>query len=371
MIISTFHHRLLAWGAAAGILFALSPCPYLRAADTLPDYHPRGEVVGIIRSRGSDKMARLMQLWEEGFQKFHPQARFADRLKGSASGMYGLEMRTADIAVMGRPINPFERYGTYERSWVYPVEIQVATGSESAPSKSPAYAIFVHKDNPLAKLTLQQLDGIFGAQRLGGWNALSWEESAARTAKDNLRTWGQVGLKGPWADRQIHVYGPPILGAGVITYFETRVMSGGVLWNEDLREYADRKQLIAALAADPDGIGYCSLSYATDQVKPLAIAEKRGGPYVPLTRATVADRTYPLARPVFVDYTIDNERAEYTHPRGDPKVKEFLRYILSRQGQADVVREGTYLPLPADVVAAQLAKMDSTAVPPERKLLTN
>jgi phosphate transport system substrate-binding protein len=284
--------------------------------------------------------------------------------------MYGLEMRSAELAVMGRPINPFERYGIYERSWVYPVEIEVAPGSESAVSKSPAYAIFVHKDNPLAQLTLKQLDGIFGAQRLGGWDALSWMESAARTSKDNIRTWGQLGLKGEWANRPIHVYGGPLMGTGVITYFETKVMSGGVMWNEDLREYADRKKMIAEMSRDPDAIGYCALSYGTDAVKPLAIAEHKGGPYVPLTRATVTDRTYPLARPVFIDYTIDNEQAEFTSPRGDPRVKEFLRYILSKEGQAEVVREGTYLPLPAKVAAEQIAKLDSTAQPPERELLT-
>ena len=112
------------------------------------------------------------------------------------------------------------------------------------------------------------------------------------------------------------------------------------------------------------------MSYVTDQVKPLALAETRGGLYVPLTRATVTDRTYPLARPVFIDYDIDNERTEYTHPRGDPKVTEFLRYILSKQGQAEVEREGTYFPLPAAVAAAQLAKINATGVPPERALLT-
>src|SRR6266849_34233 len=105
------------------------------APDTtaLGDYRPRHRVSGVIRSRGSNQMAALMKRWEAGFRKYHPQVYFADTLKGSASGIYGLEMRTADIALMGRPINPFERYGTYERAWVYPVEIEVATGSFSVP----------------------------------------------------------------------------------------------------------------------------------------------------------------------------------------------------------------------------------------------
>src|SRR5437660_5075798 len=96
------------------------------ATQELSDYHPEQQVSGVIRSRGADAMTPLMKRWERGFRKFHPEIRFEDTLKGSASGIYGLEMRTADIALMGRPINPYERYGTYERAWVYPVEIEVA-----------------------------------------------------------------------------------------------------------------------------------------------------------------------------------------------------------------------------------------------------
>jgi phosphate transport system substrate-binding protein len=212
----------------AALLFSIALPALAAAPDTtaLPDYRPRHRISGVIRSRGSDQMAALVKRWEVGFRRYHPNVCFVDTLKGSASGIYGLEMRTADIALMGRPINPFERYGTYERAWVYPVEIEVATGSFSKPHKSPAYAVFVHKDNPLSRLTLKQLDGIFGAQRGGGWKGLTWDESAARTSAENLRTWGQLGLGGAWADKPIHVYGPPNLGAGAITYFQTRVMGG-------------------------------------------------------------------------------------------------------------------------------------------------
>src|SRR3979411_2282464 len=158
---------------------------------SLPDYRPDQQVSGGLRSRGNEQMTALMKQWEKGFRKYQPGIQFADTLKGSASGMYGLEMRTADIAVMGRPINPYERYGIYERAWVYPVEIEVATGSFALAHKSPAYTVFVHKDNPLAKLTVKPLDGVFGAERGGGWRALTWDETAARTKDGNIRTWGQ------------------------------------------------------------------------------------------------------------------------------------------------------------------------------------
>ena len=343
----------------------------LNAADELPDYQPQVHVTGVLRSCGNPQMAALLQLWQVGFKRLQPDVQFADDLKSTASGLYGLDMRTAELALMGRPIFPYERYGVYERSWVYPAAIEVATGSADSLHKSPAYAIFVHKDNPLARLTMRELDGIFGAERGGGWNALTWDTSVARTAKENIRTWGQLGLKGAWADKPIHVYGQAGLGAGAITYFQSRVFGGGETWNEDLREYADRKQMLADLSRDPLGIAYAPLAYATAEVKALPLAETAAGPFVALNRASVADRTYPLHRPVYLCYTMDNLNTELTPTLGDPRVKEFLRYILSKQGQADVAKEGSYLPLPASAVRTQLDKLNTTAIPPEHRFMEN
>jgi phosphate transport system substrate-binding protein len=312
------------------------------SAQDLPEYQPAQKLSGTLRVSGSDEMAPLLKRWERGFRKYQPDIRFEEWLKGSGSGMYGLEMRTADIALMGRPINPFERYGVYERAWVYPVEIEVATGSFTIPHKSPAYTVFVHRDNPLAKLTVKQLDGIF---------------------------WGQLGVAGAWADKPIHVYGPPNLGAGTITYFQQKVMGGGAIFNEDLREYPDRARMIADLERDPYGIAYGALGYRTAGVKPVALAEGAAGPFVEPTRANVADRSYPLARPVYIYYTIDNEKTEIANPRVDPKVREFLRYVLGKEGQQAVAHEGVYLPLTRSVAQEQLKKLDFDGVPPERKLL--
>jgi phosphate transport system substrate-binding protein len=352
----------------AGVTLALALNAAAQDA-TLPEYAPSTQLSGTLRVSGSDEMAGLLKRWERGFRKYQPQLRIEPWLKGSGSGMYGLEMRTAEIALMGRPINPYERYGIYERAWVYPVEIEVATGSFAQPHKSPAYTIFVNKDNPLANLTVKQLDGIFGAERGGGWKALTWDEGSAHARSDNIRTWDQLGLKGEWVGKAIHVYGPPNLGAGAITYFQAKVMGGGAIFNEDLREYADRPRMIAELERDRYGIAYAAQGYATPGVKALAIGESDSGPFALPTRANVASRAYPLARPVYVYYTIDNEKTEIADPRVDPKVREFLRYVLSRQGQRAVAGEGTYLPLQGPVAAEQLRKLDFDGVPPERKLL--
>ena len=350
-------------------LFLLMASSVALVAAELPEYQSAMPVTGVLRACGNDQMSALLQRWEAGFKKFHPGVQFAGALKGTATAMYGLDLRTADFALMGRPVFPYERYGTYEHSWAYPVGIEVATGSATALHKSPAFAIFVHRDNPLAQLTVRQLDGIFGAQRGGGWNALSWDESVARTTKENLRTWAQLGVTGALAQQPIHVYGPPNLGAGAVTFFQTRVFGGGAMWNEDLREYADREKMIADLTRDPLGIDYAPLAYATSGVKPLALAEAPAGPFVALTPATVADRSYPLHRPVYIYYTIDNEKSELSPTRGDPRVKEFLRYILSKQGQADVQREGSYVPLTPASAQEQLKKIESKESPPEHAIL--
>ena len=335
----------------------------------LPGYVPQRSVAGIIRTSGATRMGPLLRRWESGFKRYHPGVRFEDRLKGTASGVYGLEMRTADLALMGRAINPFERYGTYERSWTYPVEIEVATGSPRALGASPALAIFVHKDNPLAKLTLGQLDGIFGAQRGGGWQALSWIEAAARPASANVRIWGALGVRGALAGKPVHVYGAPLEGAGVVTFFQSRVLHGGDIWNEDLREYADRRAMIAALVRDPSGIAYAPLAYAQPGVKAIALAVTARGPYVALTTQSVTDRSYPLARPVYADFTIDDVHSQIANPRLSPTLREFLRFVLSREGQAQIARDGVYAPLPASVVRAQRAKLDAHGTPPEKLLL--
>ncbi len=347
--------RILFLGAGLALLARVVAA---QDAAPLPDYLPAQIVSGTIRSWGNNHMAGLMKNWEAGFKKFHPDVRFDDYLKGTASAQFGLAEWQADLALMGRQVYTYEFYGTYRRSLMLPVEIAVASGSLDVPHKSYALAVFVHKDNPLAKLTLKQLDGIFGAQRTGGWQGMRWNRAAARGAKDNIRTWGQLGLTGEWADKPIHPYGPPGVYPGGTTFFQSRVMGGADTWAEDLREYENRPEMIAVLAQDRYGIAYTGLCYATPQVKPLALAENDGSPFVAPTRASVADRSYPLSRLVYIYFTVDKPNGGPADPRVDPKVREFLRYVLSRQGQADVAREGDYLPLTAGLAREQLEKLE-------------
>jgi phosphate transport system substrate-binding protein len=322
----------------------------------LPEYKPSQPIKGVIRSWGSDHMAALMKRWEEGFRRYHPDAYFVDTLKGTASAQFGLHVNAADIALSGREVFPYEYYGIYRRSQLYPVEIEVATGSFDVRGKSTALGVYVHPDNPIAQLTLGELDRIYGDQRSGGWQKIEWVESAARGPEKNIRTWGQLGLQGEWADKPIRVYGPPGLYPGGVSFFQTRVMGGADTWNEALQEFDDRKLMLEALARDRYGIAYAGNSYRTPRVKALALAESAGGPFVALTRATVANRTYPLARSAYIYFAPDTLTGDAA--KADPKVREFLRYVLSRQGQEDVVREADHLPLTPAMAQQQLKKLD-------------
>ncbi|MDB5906432.1 MAG: phosphate transporter substrate-binding protein [Massilia sp.] len=335
----------------------------------LPEYKPEGKMSGTIRQWGSNYIADSMlgKYLEDGFRKYHPQVKFEDKLKSTFIAMAGLYTHQADLAPMGRKPT-WDELQAYQRVFdTLPLEIAMATGSYNVAGWTFALNAFVHKDNPIGKLTLAQLDGIFGAQRDGGWVDNRWDPGAARGPEKNIRTWGQLGLTGEWADKPIHVY------AYNLNYhfprdFAENVMGGGYRWNEQLKEFSNQalpdgsalisagKLLVGEVSKDPYGITYTGILYRTPGVKPLALATSAAGPYVSATLETVQDRSYPLSRLVY--YYLNRAPGK----KVDPLQREFLRYVLSREGQEAVQRDGKYLPLTAELVREQLKKLDETGV---------
>ena len=328
----------------------------------LPSYQPEQQVSGTIREWGSNYFADspLGQYWEDGFRKYQPGVRFEYHLLTTLTATPALCLGLADLAP-SRHITFDELLGFERVTRREPVEITVVTGSYNVPGWNYAIGIFVNRANPLAHLTLRQLDGIFGAERTGGYVGTVWHLELARGPAGNIRTWGQLGLTGEWANRPIHTYGYNLRYHIPLT-FERLVFGGADKWNENLQEFAnyrdatgkshlEAQQVIEALDRDPDGIGYSSIAYLTPGTKPVALATREGGPYVPMTLRTVQNRTYPLDDEVY--FYLDRDPAKPT----DPKVREFMRYLLSREGQEAVQRDGKYLPLTAEVVQAQLAKL--------------
>jgi phosphate transport system substrate-binding protein len=331
---------------------------YTQTSRQLASYTPEQKLPGpeILRSWGSNEMAGLMKLWEEGFVRYQPEIRFSNILKGTETAQAALFSHVADMALMSRPILPLERHVMFRREHHLPLEIMVATGSFDAADRTFALAIFVNKDNPLSALSLKQLDGIFGDQRTGAWDEkFIWHPEAARGPDQNIRTWGQLGLTGEWADKPIHVYGYPVTIyspiSGPMFSFRKEVMHGGDIWNPDLKEIPEGDQIAEALSEDRYGVGYTCLCFKTNALKPLAITPTVGSTPIPLGKSTVADRTYPLSRSVYI--YIDRTPGEPV----DPSVKEFLTYVLSREGQDAVARSGAYLPLTPQLVLGELQKL--------------
>lgn len=340
----------------------------------LASYRPRVQVSGTIRQWGNNyiKDSGLVDIWEAEFKKFHPGVTFSDNLYSSAVAFPGLVANVADLAPMGRQalwdeLKGFEREGAGGgddgSGSTQLLEIVMATGSYDVRGWTYSLGIFVHKDNPLASLSMEQLDGIFGARRDGGWDGLTWRTDLARGPEKNIRTWGQLGLKGEWADKPIHVY-----GYNAKYHFQDeidkKVLKGSSKWNEDLRAYsnvaglkedgsltAGGELIMNAIAADPYAIGYTGIPFAQPGAKVLALSTGDGAP-VPLTLQTVQNRTYPLLRDVY--YYVKRQKGKPV----DPKVKEFLRYVLSREGQAAIQADGKYLPLTPEAAQEQLTKLD-------------
>jgi phosphate transport system substrate-binding protein len=333
---------------------ASESCCFAQDPSTLPSYKPEQTLTpAILRAYGSDDMGPLMKAWEEGFRKSQANIEFTETLKGSHTTMAGLYQGIADLGLSGREAWPLETYGLFRKTHHFATEITVASGSYNVPSKTFALAIFVNKDNPLSKLTVKQLDGIFGKERNGGWETnLNWSTALARGPQENIRTWGQLGVTGEWADKPIHVYGFPVFQPGLTYFFERTVFNGGDIWNPGLRELNTSAEIIDAVSKDPYGIGYTGICYETPAVKAVSLAARDSTQYFAPTRENVLKRQYPLTRSIYI--YIDKTPGKPL----DPKVKEFLRYVLSKEGQEDVLRGGIYLPLTEQAVQEQLKKLD-------------
>ena len=332
--------------------------------DDLPQYKPEQKVAGTIRIWGLNYLTdgNLATYWEEGFRKYHPDVKLEWFTPTALVAIPGLYSGQADLGA-SRHIT-FDELLTFQRIFnYYPVEITMVTGSYDVPGWAPADTIVVNKDNPITKLSFEQLDGIFGAERDGGWDGTAWNTAAARGPEKNIRTWGQLGLTGEWKDKPINVYGRPLKYHQQL-HIERLIFKGGDKWNEKLREYAhdetptgaqvvSTQSLLEDLSKDRYGIAYSNLGYpAQTKVKQLAIAEKQGGPYVEMTVETIQNRTYPLYSEEY--FYINRKPGQPV----DPKVKEFLRYVLSREGQQEVMHDGKFLPLTAAAVREQLKRLD-------------
>ena len=331
----------------------------LQPLSDLPPYRPRQQLSGTIRISGLYLHDGLIKdQWIAAFQRFHPQVRVEILPKGTiASGAVDIETGPR-ISDRLRAASQYER-ATGERLF----EIDWATGSYDVPGWSPGFVIFVHQDNPIAHLSVDQLDGIFAGARTGSWKGTTWDPSAARGADRNIRTWGQLGLTGEWAGKPIAIYGRP-LKYNIQLGFERKVFQGGDVWNENTREYSHEAnadgtrysssvEMVRDLTADRYGISFSDMGSNRPGVRGLPIGATARGPFVPITLTSLRDRSYPL----FIEQWAQARLAP--GKRLSPLVREFLTFMLSREGQDAVQRDGKWIVLPAARASEMRAKLDT------------
>jgi phosphate transport system substrate-binding protein len=318
----------------------------------LPSYRPGEQVAGTIRLWGHgsfrrDFMGRLVRAWIERFHAYQPRVVFENRMYGTASAIGALYTDAGDIAILGEEISPAARRAFLRARGYEPTGIEIATGSLDVNYYDYAHMIFVHRDNPLTRLSLAQLEGIFGTEN--------------RRGAGPIRTWGDLGLSGDWAEKPIQPYGWKT-DVDFALFFRERVLEDSHRWNPSIREfvhgtrpdgrqYDHGQRILDALSQDRCGIAISNLRYATGGVKALALAWKDGGPWCEANVASLVSRCYPLTRiiPAYID-----------RPPGrpvDPAQREFLRFVLSREGQAALLDLSGYLPLGAAFRARELGKL--------------
>jgi phosphate transport system substrate-binding protein len=329
----------LCLAAAARLPAPAAAAPLVPVDPSLPDYVPHRQVSGsVVGYSGMDTVEHMMAAWNAAFRKYQPHARFSVVQKDGL----GPEDRIALGPHTMEVFHPTDL--AYENAYGYePFRIRICGAAYILKSHVSAIGVYVNKSNPIASISLRKLDAVFSAERRRGYPA-------------DIVTWGQLGLTGPWADRPIHLYGF-YWRDDVTDYFRKLVMldapfkpayevPGGNMSRTTPQVAA---AIMSALARDPDGISFGNASYMTDQVKPLGLSVD--GIQSQFTLADIASGRYPLQRYLYI--YVNRKPGQPL----DPLLKEFLRFVLSRQGQS-LVGKDQYLPLPASVDARQLQKLN-------------
>jgi len=330
------------------LLSALALSATSRSEEPYPDYTPQGALTGELHSMGTDVMDTLTLAWLEIFRKAHPQVEATMEARGANTAFPGLLSGESQLAPLSRAVSPKEVEAFTKKFGYPPTEVRVTLGTYDTFGLSPPIVIFVHRDNPLNALTLAQI-----------------EEICARDGK--ITTWGQLGLSGEWADQPIALWGLR-LPNGTATFFQEAAMhrrdfrptmilrptadglsrSAQRAPNGGVQAFVD---ILAGVARDRFALGYAAPGYDTPGVKMLAVVSTAGGAVVAPTRENVASLRYPLCR--FTYIYVNRAPGKAT----DPNVQEFLRIVLSRQGQDLIAQRSGLLPLPARIVREELTKL--------------
>jgi phosphate transport system substrate-binding protein len=317
---------MAATAAAAVIGSALLGAQALKVDAGLQAYQKVSGVSGNLNSVGSDTMNNMMTLWAETFRRMYPNVKIQIEGKGSSTAPPALIAGTSQFGPMSRPMRATEIDQFEQRYGYKPTELRTA---------HDALAVYVNKDNPIEKLTLAQVEAMFSKSRKRGY-------------KQNITTWGQLGLTGDWANRPISLYGRNS-ASGTYGFFKEHTLQNGD-YKDTVKEQPGSASVVQGVTEDRYGAGYSGIGYHTSGVKAVALADTDKGPYSNGSYEDVKTGAYPLSRFLFI--YVNKAPGKPL----DPLVAEFVKLIFSREGQEVVVKDG-YLPLAADVAAQELAKI--------------
>ena len=295
----------------------------LKVDKGLKKYQAVGGVSGNLNSIGSDTLNNLMTMWAEGFRKKYPNVNIQIEGKGSSTAPPALTAGTAQLGPMSREMKSSE-IDAFEKKYGYkPTKIAVAIDT---------IAVFVNKDNPLKSISLEKVDAVFSKSRKRGFSS-------------DITTWGQLGVTGKMAGQPISLYGRNS-ASGTYGFFKEHALSKGD-YKDTVKEQPGSASVVQGITKDKNGIGYSGIGYKTSGVKTLALSEKEGQPVFEANYQNALNNKYPLSRFLYV---------YVARQPGKPLpklVEEFLKFVVSKEGQEIVVKDG-YLPLTAKMTAKSL-----------------
>ncbi|WNC67560.1 phosphate ABC transporter substrate-binding protein PstS family protein [Thalassotalea nanhaiensis] len=291
----------------------------------LPEYTKTSGVSGNLSSVGSDTLANMMTFWAEEFKRTYPSVNIQIQAAGSSTAPPALTESTSGLGPMSRKMKSKE-IQSFEKKFGYkPTPVRVAID---------ALAVFVHKDNPIKGLSIQQVDAIFSSNR-------------KCRGEIDVDRWGALGLTGDWTGKDIQLYGRNSV-SGTYGYFKEKALCKGDFKNT-VNEQPGSASVVQSVSASLNGIGYSGIGYKTSGVHALPLS-KKGNKYVEANMANAISGDYPLSRYLYVYVN--------KHPNKPlaPKEAEFLKMVLSKSGQKIVEKDG-YIPLPSSVVNKELKKL--------------
>jgi phosphate transport system substrate-binding protein len=283
-------------------------------------------VSGNVKSIGSDTMNNLMTLWAEGFKRLYPSVQVEIEGKGSNTAPTALIEGTATFGPMSREMKQQEM-DSFEKAFGYK--------PTALPTSIDMLAVYVHKDNPLRELSLQQIDAVFSKTRKGG-------------LEKDIVTWGELGLTGDWANKPISLYGRNS-ASGTYGYFKEHALFKGD-YKDSVKEQSGSSSVVQGIARDKYGIGYSGIGYMTADVRAVPLKADAASPAIEAKPENAYSGDYPLSRflYVYVNYKPGSQL--------EPLRREFIRYVFSKEGQSDVVKDG-YFPVTAQIAGKALASI--------------